>query len=68
MNHYSNLNSLIDSSDIKVCIVGLGYVGLPLAIEFGNKITTIGFDINNKRLNDLRKGIDLTLEIEKKIC
>ena len=65
MNHYTNLNSLIDSSDIKVCIVGLGYVGLPLAIEFGNKITTIGFDINNKRLNDLRQGIDVTLEIEK---
>tara|TARA_A100001015_G_scaffold223673_1_gene251987 strand:+ start:1205 stop:2509 length:1305 start_codon:yes stop_codon:yes gene_type:complete len=65
MNHYTNLNSLIDSCDIKVCIVGLGYVGLPLAIEFGNKIKTIGFDIDNKRLNDLRQGIDTTLEIEK---
>ena len=44
-------------------IIGLGYVGLPLAVEFGKKYRTIGFDINPNRLEDLRKGIDNTLEV-----
>ena len=39
----------------KICVVGLGYVGLPLAIEFGKKNETIGFDISKKRINELRK-------------
>ncbi|UKA06984.1 Vi polysaccharide biosynthesis UDP-N-acetylglucosamine C-6 dehydrogenase TviB [Photobacterium damselae subsp. damselae] len=43
-------------------IIGLGYVGLPLAVEFGKKQKTIGFDINDKRVAELRDGIDLTLE------
>ncbi|HIF9528301.1 nucleotide sugar dehydrogenase [Photobacterium damselae] len=43
-------------------IIGLGYVGLPLAVEFGKKQKTIGFDINTKRVTELRDGIDLTLE------
>ncbi|HIF9179498.1 TPA: Vi polysaccharide biosynthesis UDP-N-acetylglucosamine C-6 dehydrogenase TviB [Photobacterium damselae] len=43
-------------------IVGLGYVGLPLAVEFGKKQKTIGFDINAQRVDQLRDGIDLTLE------
>ena len=43
----------------KICVVGLGYVGLPLAIEFGKKYITIGFDINNKRIEEfLRQSID----------
>ena len=50
----------------KICIVGLGYVGLPLAIEFGKKYITIGFDINNKRIEELNNGIDSTLEISSK--
>ena len=45
----------------KICIVGLGYVGLPLAVEFAKKYLTIGFDINNKRINELNKCIDNTL-------
>ena len=48
-----------------ICIIGLGYVGLPLAIEFGKKYKTIGFDINEQRLQELKKGIDATLEIKK---
>lgn len=48
----------------KVCLVGLGYVGLPLAAEFGKKYETVGFDINEKRLKELKKGIDKTLEVE----
>jgi UDP-N-acetyl-D-galactosamine dehydrogenase len=47
----------------KIAIIGLGYVGLPLAVEFARKFKTIGFDINRKRVNDLNKGIDDTLEV-----
>lgn len=53
-----------DLSDVKLCVVGLGYVGLPLAVEFGKKFPTIGFDISTVRIDDLRKGIDKTLEID----
>lgn len=48
--------------NIRIGIIGLGYVGLPLAVEFGKKITTIGFDINQKRISDLSNNIDSTLE------
>ena len=51
-------------SEKKIAVIGLGYVGLPLAVEFGQKYRTIGFDINNKRINELKNGIDATLEIE----
>ena len=50
-------------SDVKLCIIGLGYVGLPLAVEFGKKLPTIGFDISAARIDDLRKGIDKTMEV-----
>jgi UDP-N-acetyl-D-glucosamine/UDP-N-acetyl-D-galactosamine dehydrogenase len=50
-------------SNPKLCIVGLGYVGLPLAVEFGKKVDTIGFDINQNRVDALGKGIDSTLEL-----
>jgi UDP-N-acetyl-D-galactosamine dehydrogenase len=45
-----------------IAIIGLGYVGLPLAVEFGKKYSVIGFDINTKRISELEQGIDLTLE------
>ncbi|HUP81444.1 MAG TPA: Vi polysaccharide biosynthesis UDP-N-acetylglucosamine C-6 dehydrogenase TviB [Pirellula sp.] len=48
-----------------IAVIGLGYVGLPLAVEFGNKYKTIGFDINENRINELRHGIDCTLEVDK---
>jgi UDP-N-acetyl-D-galactosamine dehydrogenase len=51
----------------KIAIIGLGYVGLPLAVEFGKKYNTIGFDINTKRVDELKQGIDKTLEIESTI-
>ncbi len=50
-------------SKVKLCIVGLGYVGLPLAVEFGKKYRTIGFDLNVKRVEELSRGTDLTLEV-----
>ena len=52
-------------SDKKVAIIGLGYVGLPLAVEFGKKFNVLGFDINQNRIDELKKGIDRTLESNK---
>ena len=49
-------------NDLKVCIVGLGYVGLPLAVEFGKVRNTLGFDIDKKRIEDLKNAIDKTKE------
>lgn len=49
---------------IKIGVIGLGYVGLPLAVEFGKKIDTIGFDINKGRIKELEAGYDRTLEVE----
>jgi UDP-N-acetyl-D-galactosamine dehydrogenase len=46
----------------KIAIIGLGYVGLPLAVEFGKKYNVLGFDINTNRIEELSKGIDRTLE------
>lgn len=50
-------------SDVKLCVIGLGYVGLPLAVEFGQKYPTTGFDLNVDRVDELRRGIDSTLEV-----
>lgn len=48
--------------DLKIAIIGLGYVGLPLAVEFGKTRSVIGFDINAKRIGELMMGKDVTLE------
>jgi UDP-N-acetyl-D-galactosamine dehydrogenase len=48
----------------KIGIIGLGYVGLPLALEFAKVIDVVGFDINNKRIDELRKGVDRTNEVD----
>ena len=48
----------------KIALIGLGYVGLPLAVEFGKQFETIGFDINEDRVKELKKGKDSTLEVE----
>ena len=50
----------------KIAVIGLGYVGLPLAVEFAKKYPTIGFDINTSRVNQLMSGHDHTLEVEDK--
>ena len=49
-------------NDFKIGVVGLGYVGLPLAVEFGKKYPTVGFDINQQRIEELQSGMDRTLE------
>ena len=48
---------------INPCIIGLGYVGLPLALEIAKKYETVGFDINKKRIITLKKKIDLNTEL-----
>ena len=48
----------------RIAVVGLGYVGLPLAVEFGKQYATVGFDINDARIAELRAGADSTLEVE----
>ena len=55
----------MDLRNIKICIVGLGYVGLPLALEFGKKRETLGFDINQQRIKELQQGLDKTHEKTK---
>lgn len=50
-------------ADSQLAIIGLGYVGLPLAVEFGKHYSTLGFDINTTRINELNKGEDHTLEV-----
>jgi UDP-N-acetyl-D-glucosamine/UDP-N-acetyl-D-galactosamine dehydrogenase len=55
---------MLDIRDVKLAIVGLGYVGLPLAVEFGKKRPVLGFDINTDRIEELRRGSDHTLEVE----
>ena len=49
----------------KIALIGLGYVGLPLAVEFGKKRKVIGFDINKDRIDQLEKSIDPTLTMSK---
>lgn len=49
----------------KVCVIGLGYVGLPLAVEFGKHMPTVGYDINQGRIDELRSGHDCTLEVDR---
>lgn len=55
--------SLPDFASAKVAIIGLGYVGLPLAVEFGKQREVVGFDIDNERIAQLRAGNDSTLEV-----
>lgn len=50
--------------ELRIGVIGLGYVGLPLAVEFGKKIPTLGFDINQSRIQELSAGKDRTLEVD----
>ncbi|SAK66566.1 BceC [Caballeronia temeraria] len=55
---------MFSPQELKLGIVGLGYVGLPLAVEFGKRHPVVGFDINRARINALREGRDVTLEVD----
>ena len=56
---------MTESSDSKIAIIGLGYVGLPLAVEFGKIRPTLGFDINKSRIAELKTSFDSTLEVDQ---
>ena len=55
------------SKNPTICVLGLGYVGLPLAVEFGKVYKTVGFDINEHRVQQLNQLIDVTLELDENL-
>lgn len=61
-----SIHKKLTSGDAKLAVVGLGYVGLPIALAFARKISVIGFDINQKRIDMMKKGIDPSNELVKK--
>ena len=66
MNFNNIYSGLIDGKE-KLALVGLGYVGMPIAVEFAKHVSVIGFDINEKRVNEYKNGIDSTNEIGESI-
>lgn len=58
---------MVNMDNVRLGVIGLGYVGLPLAVEFGKVLPTVGFDINTKRIAELRDGVDHTLEVEPEL-
>ncbi len=58
---------MFELTNARIAIIGLGYVGLPLAVEFGKKFNCLGFDINRDRVNELKSGKDSTLEVEPEL-
>ena len=54
---------MLNLQEVKLAVIGLGYVGLPLAVEFGKKRSVVGFDINQQRIDALKAGHDATLEV-----
>lgn len=61
------MQAQLNLENAKIAIIGLGYVGLPLAVEFGKKFPTMGFDINAARIEELKAGKDSTLEVEPEL-
>ena len=55
----------MQDNDIRIAVIGLGYVGLPLAVEFGKDFPVVGFDVNENRVSELQRGEDSTLECSK---
>ena len=55
------------NKEIKIAIIGLGYVGLPLARLFATKYSVVGFDINTERISELMSGTDATLEVSDEV-
>ena len=55
----------MDINNIRIAVIGLGYVGLPLMVEFAKKYPTLGFDINSERISQLRDGIDSMKDLSK---
>ena len=64
---FNNIYSGLISGTEKLALVGLGYVGMPIAVEFAKHVKVIGFDINEKRINEYKNGIDSTNEVGEAI-
>lgn len=64
---FSNIYNRLISGNEKIAVIGLGYVGMPLAVEFAKHVKVIGFDINEKRVNEYKNGIDATNEVGEAI-
>ena len=64
---FNNIYDGLISGNTKLALVGLGYVGMPIAVEFAKHIKVVGFDINEKRVNEYKNGIDSTNEVGSKI-
>ncbi len=60
----ADLARKVENRSARMAIIGMGYVGLPLTVEFGKQFRVVGFDINEARLDELRKGYDRTLEVD----
>lgn len=67
MRNLNKNNRKMETKEIKICVIGLGYVGLPLARLFSTKFETIGFDLNQQRVDALMKGHDATLEVSDEL-
>ena len=64
---FDNIYSDLIADKAKLALVGLGYVGMPIAVEFAKHVPVIGFDINEKRVSEYRNGIDSTREVGEAI-
>ena len=53
-------------NNIKICVIGLGYVGLPIAVELSKKFSVVGYDLNEERIKELKKKKDSTNEVDLK--
>ena len=60
---FNNIYQGLISGNEKLALVGLGYVGMPIAVEFAKHVKVVGFDINEKRIEEYRKGVDATNEV-----
>ena len=63
MNWFNIKKIIKEINDFKICVIGLGYVGLPLARLFSTKYDTVGFDMNQSRVDALNAGHDATMEV-----
>lgn len=64
---FSTIYQGLISGAEKLALVGLGHVGMPIAVEFAKHVNVIGFDINKKRVDEYRHGIDATIEVGEAI-
>ena len=58
-------NKILIMDDVNIGVIGLGYVGLPLAVEFGKRYQTLGYDVNKNRIQELKEGLDITKEVDE---